>query len=476
MTTGLKRTLSLFDAITIVSGTMIGSGIFIVSSEIAKQVNSTMLLLLVWLFAGIMTIFAALSYSELSVAIPETGGQYIYLRKIWGRLVGFLYGWTFFLVIQTGVIAAVSVAFAKFLAIIIPFFASSNLIINSELIKLSTQQCLAIFIIIFITMINTRGVKYGVIIQNVFTVAKIISLVGIIICGLCIGLRPEILHVNFAHFWSLPHTGINIFSLISIALVGALFSADAWNNLTFIASEIKKPEKNLPLAFIYGTGLVILLYLLTNVSYLAVLHLNQIKVPGEGIVAATMMAAIFGSAGKVVISLIILVSAFGCINGNVLAGARVLYAMANDGVFFKKLSVIDEKTDVPLNALVVQGVWASILVLSGSYSELLDYIIFSALLFYVLTVSGLFVFRRKYPEVQTAYKVPFYPYLPIAYCLMATFVAFNLLIFKPAYTWPGLIIVLSGIPVYYAWGYFSRKAVSLQETQANELENIPEIL
>jgi len=468
MTVGLKRNLGLFDAISIVSGTMIGSGIFIVSTDIAKHVNSTLLLLLVWLIAGVMTILAVLNYSELSVAIPETGGQYIYLRKIYGKLVGFLYGWTFFLVIQTGIIAAVGVAFAKFLAIIVPFFDSSNYIINSGLLKFSTQQCLAILIIVFITMINTRGTKFGVIIQNTFTVAKIISLLGIIFCGLFIGLRPEVLHLNFSNFWSLPHTDVNIFSLVAIALVGALFSADSWNNLTFIASEIKKPEKNLPLAFIFGTGIVILLYILTNLAYLSVLHLSQIKNPGEDIVAAAMMAVIFGSAGKVIISLIILVSAFGCLNGNILAGARVLYAMAKDGLFFQKLSIIDEKTDVPINALIIQGFWASILVLSGSYSQLLDYIIFAALLFYILTVIGLFIFRRKNPDIQTDYKVPFYPYLPIAYCLMGLFVAFNLLIYKPAYTWSGLIIVLSGIPVYYIWGYF------IKETKEPYSENLPE--
>jgi len=474
MTAGLKRTLGLFDAIAIVAGTMIGSGIFIVSSDIAQQVNSPFLLLLVWVIAGIMTIFAVLSYSELSVAIPETGGQYIYLRKIYGKLVGFLYGWTFFLVIQTGIIAAVSVAFAKFLAIIVPFFDSSNLIINLGWLKFSTEQALAIFIVVFITAINTRGVKYGVILQNIFTVAKIISLLGIIICGLTVGLRPEILHMNFSNFWSLPHSDINIFSLISIALVGALFSADAWNNLTFIASEIKKPEKNLPLAFIFGTGTVILLYLLTNLAYLSVLYFSQIKAPGDDIIAATMMAAIFGSAGKVIIALIILVSAFGCINGNILAGARVLYAMANDGVLFKKLSVIDEKTDVPLNALILQSSWAIILIFSGSYSQLLDYIIFSALLFYILTVMGLFIFRKKNPDVQTAYKVPFYPYIPALYCLMATFIAINLLIYKPVYTWSGLIIVLSGIPVYYIWGYFSKRAAYRQEAVDKDIENIVE--
>lgn len=467
----LKKSLGVFDAIAIVAGSMIGSGIFIVSSLIAKEVNSTLLLLTVWLIAGIMTVFGALCYGELGSAIPETGGQYVYLKKIWGKPVGFLYGWTLFLVIQTGCIAAVSVAFAKFTGILVPFFDSSNYIINSGIIKISTQQCLAISLIAFITMINTRGVKYGVIIQNLFTSAKLISLFGIIICGLTIGLKPAILQLNFSNFLTLPHTEINVFSLIAIAMVGALFSADSWNNVTFIASEIKKPEKNLPLALISGTGIVILLYLLTNIAYLSVLSFKQIQVPGEDIIAAAMMTAIFGKIGKVIISLIILVSAFGCINGAIFSGARVLYAMANDGVFFKKLSYLDDKCEVPFNALVVQGVWACILVLSGSYHQLLDYIIFAALLFYVLTVAGIFVFRRKHPEIQTAYKVPLYPYLPILYCVMASFVALNLLIYKPAYTWPGLIIVLSGIPVYYAWGYFTRRSES-EEVPENEPEII----
>lgn len=471
MTSGsLKKSLGIFDAVAIVAGSMIGSGIFIVSTNIAKQVNSTFLLLAVWIIAGIMTMLGALCYGELAVAMPEAGGQYIYLKKTWGKVTGFLYGWTLSFVIQTGCIAAVSVAFAKFLGIMVPYFSSSNFIIHASFIKISSQQILAILLIIFISMINSRGVKYGVIIQNVFTSTKLIALLGIIICGLAFGLRPEILHLNFSNFWSIPHSDVNVWSLISIALVGALFASDSWNNVTFIASEIRKPEKYLPIALLLGTGIVTLLYFMTNIAYLAVLHLNQIKTPGGDIVAAAMMSAIFGGAGKVIICLIILISAFGCINGTILAGARVLYAMAKDGVFFNRLAVLDEKTDVPINALIFQCTWACVLVLSGSYSELLEYIIFAALLFYILTVSGLFVFRKKYPEVNTSYKVPFYPYLPIIYCLMATFVALNLLIYKPFYSWSGLIIVLSGIPVYYIWSYYKKKSANPLLNNISEVE------
>lgn len=450
-----KKSLGIFDSIAIVAGSMIGSGIFIVSTDIAKQVNSTLLLLIVWIVAGLMTITGALCYGELAASIPETGGQYIFLKKIWGPLVGFLYGWTLFLVIQSGTIAAVSVAFAKFTGILIPFFKPSNLIINSCIIKISTQQILAIFLISSLTYINTKGIKNGVILQNLFTSTKIISLLGVIACGLFIGFRQDIFHMNFSHFWSLPYNPKNVFSLVSVALVGALFSADSWNNVTFIASEIKNPERNLPLALLSGTGLVILLYLLTNCAYLTVLPLHKIQIPNGEIVAASMMSAIFGNMGKIAISAIILISAFGCVNGIILSGARVIYAMSKDKLFFKKLSVLDEKHNVPSNALIFQGIWASILVLSGSYSQLLDYIIFAALVFYILTVSGIFVFRRKYPEVQSSYKVVFYPYLPILYCLTATFVAFNLLIYKPAYTWSGLYIVVSGIPIYYIWNFIN---------------------
>jgi len=459
MTASLKKTLGLMDAISVVSGSMIGSGIFIVSTDIASRVHSTYLLLMIWIIAGIMTIFGAMSYGELAASIPETGGQYIFLKKLWGKLIGFLYGWTFFLVIQSGVIAAVSVAFAKFLGLIVPFVDSSHYLIKWGLLKFSTEQLVAILIIILITHINTKGVKYGVIIQNIFTVAKIASLLGVIICGLFIGFKPEVFSMNFSNFWVIPAHDLNVFSLVAVTLVGALFSSDAWVNLTFIASEIKKPEKNLPMALFLGTVIVIALYLLTNFAYLSVLTLGQIINPGGDIVASAMMSSIFGKYGTVIISVIILISAFGCINGNVLAGARVLYAMAEDRVFFQKLAILDEKNDAPVNALVLQAFWSCCLVLSGSFSQLLDYIMFAALLFYILTVGSVFLLRKKHPEIPTPYKVPLYPYLPLMYCLMATFVSLNLLIYKPAYTWPGLIIVFSGIPVYYSWRIFRKKTL-----------------
>jgi len=465
MTASLKKTLGLMDAISVVSGSMIGSGIFIVSSDIASRVHSTYLLLMIWLIAGIMTIFGAMSYGELAASIPETGGQYVFLKKLWGKLIGFLYGWTFFLVIQSGVIAAVSVAFAKFLGIIVPVVDSTHYLFKFGWLKFSTEQFVAILIILLITHINTKGVKYGVILQNIFTVAKIASLLGVIFCGLFIGFKPEIFGANFSNFWVIPTYDMNVFSLVAITLVGALFSADAWVNLTFIASEIKKPEKNLPLALFLGTLIVIVLYLLTNFAYLSVLPLAQIINTGGDIVAASMMSSIFGSYGTVIISIIILISAFGCINGNVLAGARVLYAMADDGVFFQKLSILDEKTDAPVNALMLQAFWACCLVLSGSFSQLLDYIMFAALLFYILTVGSVFILRKKHPEIPTPYKVPLYPYLPAMYCFMAAFVSLNLLIYKPAYTWPGLIIVFSGIPVYYGWRIFKKNTLLKQRRE-----------
>lgn len=462
----LLKSLNLFDATAIVAGSMIGSGIFIVSADISRQVNSPWLLLLVWLIAGIMTISGALCYGEYAASIPEAGGQYVYLKKIWGNLVGFLYGWTLFLVIQTGTIAAVSVAFAKFAGILFPSISSSSLLLNTALIKLSTQQIVAIALTILLTWVNTKGVKSGIIVQNIFTSAKITALLAIVLIGLFLGLNIETVSQNFSVAFTSGSSGINIFSLVAVSLVGALFSADAWNNVTFIASEIKNPQRNMPLALILGTGGVILLYLLTNFAYLSVLSFKEIQHPAEDIIAAALTGKILGSSGLIIISVIILISALGCVNGMILAGARVFYAMAKDGLFFKSLSNIDEKTNVPTNALVLQGAWASILVLSGSYSQLLDYVIFAALIFYILTISGLFVFRKKHPDIERPYKTLGYPFLPAIYCILAVYVAFNLLIYKPDYTWPGLMIVLSGIPVYFVWNFInSRKGVEESESE-----------
>ncbi|EKE03848.1 MAG: hypothetical protein ACD_20C00137G0003 [uncultured bacterium] len=455
------KTLNLFDAVAIVAGAMIGSGIFIVSSDIAKDVQSVGLLLLVWFIAGIMTIIGALSYGEFAASLPEAGGQYVYIRKVWGEISGFLYGWTLFLVIQTGSIAAVGIAFAKFLGILFPVVSASNHLFTLYNFTISSQQLVAIILIIFLTGINLQSVTLASRIQNTVTVTNILALSGIIICGLLIGLKGDIISGNFSAILTLPQLDTNIYSIIGIGLVGSLFAFDGWNNLTFIAAEIKNTEKNLPLALFFGTGIVVVLYFLTNLIYLSALSLNDIQNAHNGIVGATFMQSLFGTYGKVVISVIILIAAFGCVNSMVLAGPRVFYAMAKDGLFFKKLATLGEKSNVPENSLFLQCFWSIVLVMSGTFSQLLDYLIFASLLFYIMTIGGLFIFRRKYPDIPRPYKALGYPYLPIIYCAIGIFIEINLLIHKPLYTWPGLIIVLTGIPVYYFWKKFSK--VDLQE-------------
>jgi len=461
------KSLNLWDAVAIVAGAMIGSGIFIVASDVARQVDSVWLILLVWVVAGIMTLCGALSYGEYAASWPEAGGQYVYIKNVWGKLTGFLYGWTVFTVMQTGGIAAVCVAFAKFAAILCPLISSNIKLFSFHGFSISTLQAVAIALLITITYINSKGVKAGVTVQNIFTAAKIVSLLAIIIFGLCFGLNPQIIAENMAHTPSHPDH-INVLSLVAIALVGALFSSDAWNNVTFIAGEIKDASKNLPRALLIGTGIVTILYLLTNLTYLSALSIESIKTAPEDLVAASLIGTVMGSGGKIVIALIVMVSAIGCANGMILAGARLFYAMAKDGLFFSKLAKLNEDTHVPTNSLMLQCFWASILVLSGSYSELLDYVIFAALLFYILTVGGLFVFRRKYPDIPRPYKTILYPYLPIIYCVLAAFTAVNLLIYKPAYTWPGLMLVAAGIPVYFIWQavHNARIAREAQEQEA----------
>lgn len=467
------KTLNLFDAVAIVAGAMIGSGIFIVSSDIAKDVQSTGLLLLVWFIAGIMTLIGALSYGEFAASLPEAGGQYVYIRKVWGEISGFLYGWTLFLVIQTGSIAAVSIAFAKFLGILFPIVSASNHLFNLYNFSISSQQLVAIILIIFLTGINLQSVTLASRIQNTVTVTNILALSGIIICGLLIGLNPEVISGNLSTAFTLPQLDTNIYSIVGIGLVGSLFAFDGWNNLTFIAAEIKNTERNLPLALLFGTGIVVVLYFLTNLIYLSALSLNDIQNAHNGIVGATFMQSLFGTYGKVIISVIILIAAFGCVNSMVLAGPRVFYAMAKDGLFFKKLANLGEKSNVPENSLFLQCFWSIVLVMSGSFSQLLDYLIFASLLFYIMTIGGLFIFRKKYPDIPRPYKAIGYPYLPIIYCAIGVFIEINLLIYKPLYTWPGLIIVLTGIPVYYFWKKFSK--VDLQEITEEVTEDIQEI-
>lgn len=468
-----KQGLSLLDATMLVVGSMIGSGIFIVSSDIARQMNSPGGLLLVWVATGLITVFGALSYGELAAAMPKAGGQYVFLREGLGRLPGFLYGWTLFLVIQTGTIAAVAVAFARFLGVFFPA-VSPDLFVKFGRIDspgegfielgLSWQRVVAIVIIALLTAVNMRGLREAKWIQNVFTFAKTGALIGLILLGIFIGSNADAMGSNFSFFWADTASGSRATQFLGMdlllpaillafggAMVGSLFSADAWNNVTFAAAEVRNPQRNLPLALAMGTGLVTLLYLLANVAYLMVLRLSEIQNAPEDRVGTLAMREMLGEPGLYIMAAAILISTFGCINGLILAGARVYYAMARDGLFFEAAGRISPKTHVPTWALVAQGIWTALLTLTGSYGQLLDYVIFAALLFYVLTMVALFSLRRKRPDMERPYKAFGYPVIPALYMLSAGGIALILLVAKPEYTFAGLFIVLLGVPVYYLW-------------------------
>ncbi len=475
-TSEFKRGLGLLDSTMIVIGSMIGSGIFIVSADIARTVGSPGMLLLVWLVTGLVTVIAALSYGELAGMMPHAGGQYVYLREAYNPLVGFLYGWTLFMVIQAGTIAAVAVAFAKFTAVLIPSFSEKNILLSVAGLKVSAAQLLAIVSIAFLTFLNTRGLQEGKVVQNIFTITKTAALFGLILLGIIVGKNAVASAANSTDFWGAAWTHLSsdgkivsieslstlaLLAAIGVAMVGSLFSSDAWNNITFTAGEVINPKRNIPLSLALGTGTVTLLYLLANVAYILVLPVvgspDAADVAGRGIQFATSdrvgtaaASIIFGEPGAVIMALLIMVSTFGCNNGLILAGARVYYAMAKDNLFFKSAGVLNMK-GVPAAALVVQGVWASLLCLSGKYGDLLDYVIFAVLIFYILTVIGIFILRKKRPDAERPYKAFGYPILPALYILAASGICIDLLIYKPQYTWPGLGIVLLGIPVYYLW-------------------------
>lgn len=474
-----KHGLGLLDSTMIVIGSMIGSGIFIVSADIARTVGSPGLLLLVWLITGLITVTGALSYGELAGMMPHAGGQYVYLREAYNPLVGFLYGWTSFLVIQTGTIAAVAVAFARFTAVLIPWFSEKNELLQLFGLHLSAAQVLAIAIIAFLTFVNSRGLREGKIVQNVFTIAKTAALIGLILLGIIVGRNAHAIDVNLANFWSSTWThvsngavvsveslsGVMLLAAIGASMVGSLFSSDAWNNITFTAGEVINPKRNIPLSLALGTGVVTVLYLLANVAYILVLPVigspDATDLVGRGIqfassdrVATAAVTMILGEPAAVIMAILIMVSTFGCSNGLILAGARVYYAMAKDGVFFKKVGLLSERA-VPSNALIIQGVWASLLCLSGTYGDLLDYVIFAVLIFYVLTVIGIFILRKKRPDAERPYKAFGYPILPALYILCASAIAVDLLIYKTEYSGSGLAIVLIGIPVFYVWKKFS---------------------
>jgi APA family basic amino acid/polyamine antiporter len=471
----LVRALGLMDATTIVIGSMIGSGIFIVSADIARQVVSPAGLLLVWLVSGILTMIGALSYGELAAAMPNAGGQYVYLRESLGPMWGFLYGWALFLVIQTGTVAAVAIAFAKFAGVFLPFISSTNVLLHmgwlpflNRPMDLTTQNLLAILSILGLTWVNMRGLRMGALVQNIFTFLKTAALAGLILLGFILGKNATAVEANFANFWhGVGFSGTTI-RLIAVAMVGALFASDAWNNVTFTAGEVRDPSRNLPRSLALGTGIVCLLYLLANVSYLVMLPLQGsvagtavfergIQYAAEDRVGAAAGQVIFGPVGLFVMAGAILISTFGCNNGLILAGARVYYAMARDGLFFRRLADLNPKYHTPNAALALQCVWACLLTLSGTYSQLLDYIIFTVLLFYILTIAGLFVLRRRRPEMERPYRAWGYPLLPLLYIGMAILIEVLLLRYKPLYTWPGLIFVVLGVPVYLLW---HRKAAS----------------
>lgn len=475
-----KRELRLFDATMIVIGSMIGSGIFIVSADIARTVGAPGYLLLVWLITGIMTIIGALSYGELAGMMPFAGGQYVYLRESYNPMIGFLYGWTLFLVIQTGTIAAVAVAFAKFTSVLIPSFEETNVLLTFIGLNINAAQLLAIGSIIILTLINTKGIKEGKFVQDIFTTTKTVALLGLILLGITIASNTDAMSANFSRLWDAcwTHTadgkivsietlsGMMLVAAIGAAMVGSLFSSDAWNNITFAAAEVVNPKRTIPLSLFFGTSIVTVLYLAANVSYLFMLPLNGNPdgttvlergiqfAEGDrvGIAAATM---IFGAPAAVIMAILLMISTFGCNNGLILAGARVYYAMAKDKLFFNKIGTLNNNS-VPGIALWTQALWASVLCLSGTYSDLLDYVVFAVLIFYILTISGIFILRKKRPDAERPYKALGYPFIPIIYILLAAIVSIILLIYKPQYTWPGLIIVLAGIPVYYLWKRFSK--------------------
>jgi len=494
--TGFVRELRLFDSTMIVAGSMIGSGIFIVSADIARTVGSPGGLLMVWLVTGLLTAFAALAYGELAGMYPQAGGQYIYLREAYSPLFGFLYGWTLFLVIQTGTIAAVAVAFARFLGVLAPAVSPTAWIIKpinlsrDYAISLSSQQLVGILIIVLLTALNTRGIKIGKWVQNTFTSIKTLSLIALILFCVTVGANKAAISENFGNFWT-PR-GVNeikpdfsfvpslsasagmlgILVAFCVAQVGSLFSSDAWNNVTFAAGEVKDAERTVAKAMAAGVGLVIVLYVLANVAYLVAMPLEQIQHAPDDRVATAALGKVLGQRGAAVMALAILFSTFGCNNGLILAGARVYYAMARDGLFFRSIGRLNAR-HVPSMGLVLQGVWAALLVLPRTrsrdaagkvlldatgmeqygnlYNDLLSYVVFSVLIFYVLTIAGIFVLRRKHPQAWRPYRAIGYPLVPAIYVVMATVIMVVLLLYQTKTTWPGLAIVLTGIPAYAIW-------------------------
>lgn len=457
-----KTSLGLFDATMIVAGSMIGSGIFIISADMLKDLGSSGWLLAAWLIAGVMTLIAALCYGELSGMFPRAGGQYIYLKEAYNPLLGFLYGWSFFSVIQTGTIAAVGVGFAKFAGYFFPALVWDD--VNSFTLigfKLYNPQLLAVSLIVLLTYTNTGGINTGKIIQTIFTSTKLLALFGLIAAGLFV-FKSDVWSANWEHAWEInrliknPDGTVLVQNLafaatlgaIASAMVGGIFAHDAWNNVTFIAGEIKNPKKNIGMSLLFGTLLVTLIYIMVNVVYLATVPLHDLAFAKDNRIALSASEVIFGTSGTIIIAIMIMISAFGCNNGLILAGARVYYSMAKDGLFFKGAGSLNQNA-VPARALWIQCIMASILCLSGKYGDLLDMVSFVVVIFYVLTIAGIFILRKKMPDAERPYKAFGYPLLPVIYIILGVSFCVLLIIYKPQFTWPGLIISLTGIPLYF---------------------------
>ncbi|KAA6465100.1 amino acid permease [Acidobacteria bacterium AB60] len=492
----MVQTLGLFSSTALVIGSMIGSGIFLVDSDIARLTDSPALYLGAWVLTGVLTLIAALSYGELAAMMPQAGGQYVYLRESLGPVWGFLYGWTLFLVIQTGTIAAVCVAFGKFLGVFFPSVSTTHwlwhiahvppvrvgpMVLGNMDIGVNTANLVAIAIVLLLAFVNIFGVKLGSMIQNVFTSAKALSLAGLVVLAFTIGRNATAWQANFGSNWSRfwanagwsamhpvqvgmggPIVLVNALVILAVVQVGSLFSSDAWNNITFTAGEVKNPKRNIPLSLVLGTGFVLTVYFLASLSYLLVLPMhgdpNGATALARGVQNATedrvgtaALEQIFHSSGADLMAAAILISTFGCANGLSLAGARVYYAMSQDGLFFKSVGKLHPKYHTPVAGLIVQALWTCVLCVSGSYGQLLDYIIFAVLVFYILTILGLFVLRVKWPAAPRPYRALGYPVLPALYIALAGWICFVLLRYKPQYTWPGLVLVLLGIPVYFLW-------------------------
>ena len=469
----LKRSLGLIDATSLVAGSMIGSGIFLVSADMSRDLGSAGWLLVAWLITGLITMAAALSYGELAGMMPEAGGQYVYIRRAWGKVPAFLYGWTVFTVIQTGVIAAVATAFANYASELIPAFGMKNILFSIGSFHVSAGQLVGLSGVVILSWINSQGVQAGAIVQRIFTSAKLLALFGLIVLGLYIGLKTDVFANNFEDPWSSvrmvqqedkswisqPLTGMMFFAILGFTLINSLFSSDAWNNVTFIAGEIREPQKNIPRSLILGTTIVTILYILANIAYLALLPLkgdpNGATVLAKGIqfaeagrvgtAAATM---IFGKTATVLMAVLIMISTFGCNNGLVLMGARLYYAMAKDGLFFKRAGQLNQY-NVPAFAIWIQAIWGGLLCFSGTYKDLITYATFASMIFYIVTIAGIFILRKKEPDTPRPYKALGYPVLPALYILSALAICAVLVIMDTRNSGGALIIIALGIPVYF---------------------------